>query len=284
MPPVAVRPLEPGEALEVGPTGDGALVPSSAENGAGGSNPGVAANANGSLPYGGGNPALYGGASVLPSGAANATMNGLGPNGLPPPSSTDLSQPSRRPPAPTAPANPTGSPATIGRTERPRFPRNAGANTAIGPNAGRKGRDSWCRSSDQRDARSQQPARRAGSPNIGSSTPTFVRLPAQRLHRRPERNADPATKDRDPRSRTSGPTELRARSPVARPFRSHEKHSARHPPGASMTERRFLEVGCEPTDRVQSRRPEHPERAHARIQTGCPTDLRALLHSSRTAR
>jgi hypothetical protein len=134
--PAAARPLEPGETLEIGPTGDGGPA-ASAQNGAGGSNPGVATNANGSPAYGGGNPAQYGGANVPLSGAANATMNGLGPNGLPTaPSSTDLSQAlASTTGANGSPANPTSSPTTIGPNGTPTLsPGMPGANTAIGPN------------------------------------------------------------------------------------------------------------------------------------------------------
>ncbi len=135
--PAAVRPLEPGETLVIGPTGDGALLPTAAQNGGGAGNGAVASNASVPAAYGGGNPALYGGANVPLSGAANATMNGLGPNGLPTAqSSTDLSQAlASTTGANGFPANPTSSPTTIGPNGTPTLsPGMPGANTTIGPN------------------------------------------------------------------------------------------------------------------------------------------------------
>lgn len=131
--PEAVRPLEPGETLVIGATGDGALLPTAVQNGGGAGNGAVANN----VPYGGGNPALYGGANVPLAGAANATMNGLGPNGLPTAqSSTDLSQAlASTTGANGFPANPTSSPTTIGPNGTPTLsPGMPGANTTVGPN------------------------------------------------------------------------------------------------------------------------------------------------------
>jgi hypothetical protein len=136
--PAAVRPLEPGETLVIGATGDGALLPTAVQNGGRAGNGTVANNASVPPAYGGGNPTLYGGANVPLAGAANAaTMNGPGPNGLPTaPSSTDLSQAlASTTGANGFPANPTSSPTTIGPNGTPTLsPGMPGANTTIGPN------------------------------------------------------------------------------------------------------------------------------------------------------
>jgi hypothetical protein len=132
--PEVVRPLEPGETLVIGATGDGLPTPASGQKASTAPNPGAG---HGTVAYGGGNPAPYGGTSVPPSGAANATMNGSGPNGLPTaPSSTDLSQAlASTTGANGFPANPTSSPTTIGPNGTPTLsPGMPGANTTTGPN------------------------------------------------------------------------------------------------------------------------------------------------------
>jgi len=132
--PEVVRPLEPGETLVIGATGEGLPMPASGQEHSAAASPNAG---NGAVAYGGGSPALYGGASVPLSGGANATMNGPGPNGLPTaPSSTDLSQAlASTTGANGFPANPTSSPTTIGPNGTPTLsPGMPGANTTIGPN------------------------------------------------------------------------------------------------------------------------------------------------------
>ncbi len=136
-PTPAVRPLEPGETLVIGATGDGALLPPAVQRSGGAGNGSVASNASVPPANGSGNTAVYGGANVPIAGAANTAMNGLGPNGLPTAqSSTDLSQAlASTTGANGFPANPTSSPTTIGPNGTPTLsPGMPGANTAIGPN------------------------------------------------------------------------------------------------------------------------------------------------------
>jgi hypothetical protein len=115
--PGFVRPLEPGESLVLGPTGDGAPAPAVAAGQA------QAAVAGGNVPMG------YGG-YVAPIGRL------VGPNGVPTAlSSTDLSQALASSSTASNGFPQTSSPTTIGPNGTPTLsPGVPGSNVPIGPN------------------------------------------------------------------------------------------------------------------------------------------------------
>jgi hypothetical protein len=120
--PEFVRPLEPGEMLVIGPTGDGAL-PAPDTTGAAAAGGQAQAAVPGPNPYG------YGG-YVAP------TPRIVGPNGVPTAlSSTDLSQALASTTAPNGFPATTSSPTTIGPNGTPTLsPGMPGSDLPIGPN------------------------------------------------------------------------------------------------------------------------------------------------------